>query len=174
MYAYIAADGLELTGISGASPDGINPNDLTALNIPAATDVAITATQLLDNLNDPAANPLPAREGSEGYVLMDSAANIASLSPGDIVTGESLGVTAIVTGGTIDVAKAEALEQFVSILPFDSTDSATLFETAADIQAMTPAQMSALTKSASANTSIIPPSSSPRHRPPPFLLHRSS
>ena len=145
-YAYIAADGLELTGISGASPDGINPNDLTALNIPAATDVAITVTQLLDNLNDPAANPLPAREGSEGYVLMDSAANIASLSPADIVTGESLGVTAIVTGGTIDVAQAEALEQFVSILPFDNTDSVTVFDTAADIQAMTPAQMSALTE----------------------------
>ena len=61
-YAYIAADGLELTGISGASPDGINLNDLTALNIPAATDVAITVTQLLDNLNDlPPIRSRPAR-----------------------------------------------------------------------------------------------------------------
>ena len=73
--------------------------------------MAITAAQLLGVLADPSANPLPARQGTEEYVVMDSSANIASLIPADIVTGESLGVTAMVTVGTVDVAQAEALEE---------------------------------------------------------------
>ena len=79
------------------------------------------------------------------------------------------------TGGTIDVAQAEALEQFVSILPFDNTDSVTVFDTAADIQAMTPAQMSALTEIGVGEISVNDPAiilTAPQATA--LSLHRSS
>ena len=138
---YIEANGFEFTGISGASPNGINPNNLTALSIPAYTADAITVAELLQILADPAANPPPA---NETYLIMDSAANVETLTPDQISAAKAIGVSTIVTGTiTLSVEQAEALEDPLKIV-VPAGDAVILSGSADAIAGMTVAQMSAL------------------------------
>ena len=128
---FAVASGFELTGIANASPDGIDPQDMVGVYIPGAgTD--ITVGQLLEDLLDPA-------ESAGEYVVVDSAATIESLTPAEITAGEAIGLEAIDATDTtvvLTVAQALALEDPVVI-----ESGATIIDTAADIEAMTAAQM---------------------------------
>ena len=77
---FLAASGLEFTGINGAYAGGFEPTDITALNITNPTAESITVGQLLvdetvDQI-DPGSGDAPA---GEGYIVTDTAFDIESL-----------------------------------------------------------------------------------------------
>ena len=74
---FLAASGLEFTGINGAYAGGFEPTDITGLNITNPTAKSITVGQLLvdETVNqiDPGSGDAPA---GEGYIVTDTAFDI--------------------------------------------------------------------------------------------------
>jgi T5SS/PEP-CTERM-associated repeat protein/autotransporter passenger strand-loop-strand repeat protein len=117
---FLVASGLELTGIAGADPTGIDPSNIIALNIASPIAVAATVAELLEdealNQTDPGSGNAPA---GEGYVVVDTASDIESLTASEINSGEAIGLELIVSTDTsvvLTVAQAEALEDPVVVI----------------------------------------------------------
>ena len=117
---FLAASGLEFTGINGAYAGGFEPTDITALNITNPTAKSITVGQLLvdETVNqiDPGSGDAPA---GEGYIVTDTAFDIKSLTPSEITSGQSIGLEAIVSTDApveLTVEQAEALELSVDVM----------------------------------------------------------
>jgi hypothetical protein len=142
--AFLTAGGLELSGIAGASPSGLDPTNITGVYVPRPTAVAITVGQLLVDLAmdeiDPGSGDAPA---GDAYAVTDTAFDLESLTAAEITEGKAIGVQGLVsTDGPVmlTVVQAVALEDpvFVTIPPGDTV---TIADSAADIAAMTATQL---------------------------------
>ncbi len=145
---FLAASGLEFTGINGAYAGGFEPTDITALNITNPTAESITVGQLLvdETVNqiDPGSGDAPA---GEGYIVTDTAFDIESLTPSEITSGQSIGLEAIVSTDApveLTVEQAEALELSVDVMT-PPGDTVTVLDSAGAIQGMPYTLLSKLT-----------------------------
>ena len=145
---FLAASGLEFTGINGAYAGGFEPTDITALNITNPTAKSITVGQLLvdETVNqiDPGSGDAPA---GEGYIVTDTAFDIESLTPSEITSGQSIGLEAIVSTDApveLTVEQAEALELSVDVMT-PPGDTVTVLDSAGAIQGMPYTLLSKLT-----------------------------
>jgi autotransporter passenger strand-loop-strand repeat protein len=139
-----SAYGFELTGIAGANANGLDPTDITAVDVARPTAVIITAAQLLTDLAMNAADPGSADAPSgEAYAVSDTAADLESLTPSEIEAAKSIGVEGFTsTDGSVvlSVAQAVALEDPVAV-SVPAGDAVSIADSAAAIEALTAAKI---------------------------------
>ena len=142
--AFLTAGGLEFTGIAGASASGLDPTNITGVYVPRPTAVAITVGQLLVDLAmdeiDPGSGNAPA---GDVYAVTDTVFDLESLTAAEITAGKAIGVEGLVaTDGPVvlSAVQAMALEDPVFVTA-PAGDTVTIADTAADIAAMTAAQL---------------------------------
>ena len=148
--AFLAASGLEFTGINGAYAGGFDPSNITALTIPRTTTlVPITEGQLLVDETLDRTNPGSATApAGEGFVLTDTALDIESLTAAEITAGVAIGLDAIASTDASVVFTAdmvEALEPSTYVMA-PAGDTVTIADYAASIEGISDAQLSELTE----------------------------